>query len=493
MRRLPHKVDSGCEGCGRVADAEQMVRTPPSAPHLTPAERAAQGKAARSWAPRSSQRSLEVADDRDALGLLESQAQSRLAELVPIRYGRMLASPFAFLRGAAAVMAHDLARTPVSGLSVQLAGDAHLLNFGGFASPERDLVFDLNDFDETLSGPFEWDVKRLATSFEVAGRDRNFAHVDRSRAVLETVRTYREALSKFAAMGDMDVWYARLDANGIDEQLRAARDRRLERSLRRSEAKGYAHDRMGALAKLTHVVDGEPRIISDPPLLVPLAELAERQNGSPLESLLRELFDRYRRTLSGDRRKLLERFRYADLARKVVGIGSVGTRCWLLLMVGRDERDPLFLQIKEAQQSVLEPFLRRSPFATHGQRVVEGQRLMQASSDILLGWVHSDEEVDGGAHDFYLRQLWDWKTSVEIKTITPRGLTAYAAACGWTLARAHARSGDRIAIAAYLGTNDSFDRAVADFAATYADINEQDHHELAKAVANGRLTAIEGI
>jgi uncharacterized protein (DUF2252 family) len=465
----------------------------PAASTLTPSERAAEGKAARSKTPRSSHAALDLADDRDALGLLEAQARSRVAELVPIRYGRMLASPFAFFRGAAAVMAHDLARTPVAGLSAQLAGDAHLLNFGGFASAARDLVFDLNDFDETLLGPFEWDVKRLASSFEIAGRDRSFAKSERTKAVLAVVRSYREAMRRFAAIGEMDIWYARLDANAIDQQLRKAHDRKLERTLQRAEAKAYKHDRMRALTKLTHEVGGERRIVSEPPLIVPLAELADDTDDPNLEQILRELFRRYRRTLPSDRRKLVDRFRYADLARKVVGIGSVGTRCWILFLLGRDQQDPLFLQIKEAQRSVLEPLLRRSPYATHGQRVVEGQRLMQASSDILLGWVHSDEEVDGGAHDFYVRQLWDWKTSVDVETITPKGLVVYADACGWTLARAHARSGDPIAIAAYLGSGNTFDRAVAEFASAYADVNERDHRDLTQAVADGRIGAEQNV
>jgi uncharacterized protein (DUF2252 family) len=476
-----------------MAADEQAVQVPTQQGHMTRAERAVRGKTARSKTSRSSQCALNLAEDRDAIGLLETQARTRVAELVPIRYGRMLASPFAFYRGAAAVMAHDLARTPVAELSVQLAGDAHLLNFGGFASPERDLVFDLNDFDETLAGPFEWDVKRLATSFEIAGRDRNFSKSECTKAVLTTVRSYREAIRRFAAMGELDVWYARLDAKAIDERMRAAHDRKLERALRLSEAKAYEHDRMRALTKLTRKVDGKPRIVSEPPLIVPVGELADGTRDANLEQTLRNLFRRYRRTLSSDRRKLLDRFHYMDLARKVVGVGSVGTRCWILLLLGRDTRDPLFLQVKEAQQSALEPLLRRSPYPTHGQRVVEGQRLMQASSDILLGWVHSNEEIEGGAHDFYVRQLWDWKTSVDVETIVPSGLIVYADACGWTLARAHARSGDPIAIAAYLGSGDSFDRAIAEFASAYADVNEQDHQRLKQAVAEGRIPAEQGV
>jgi uncharacterized protein (DUF2252 family) len=459
---------------------------------VTTAE-AKRGKEAREKAPRSSQSQLELAGDRDALALLEAQAQSRVAELVPIRYGRMVSSPFAFFRGAATVMAHDLASTPTAGMRVQLSGDAHLLNFGGFASPERDLVFDLNDFDETLPGPFEWDVKRLAASFEIAGRDRNFSAKQRKEAVLAAVRSYREAMRQFASMSELDVWYARLDAQAIDEQLRSAHDQKLEREVRNSEAKAYTHDRMRALAKLTHEVDGKTRFVSDPPLIVPAQELAGSEGDVNLGPLLRELVTRYGRTLPAERRTLLERFHYADLARKVVGVGSVGTRCWVMLLLGGTAHDPLVLQIKEAQTSVLEPLLGRSAFASAGQRIVEGQRLMQAASDIFLGWVHSDEEIDGGAHDFYVRQLWDWKMSLEVETIQARGLPLYATACGWTLARAHARSGDRIAIASYLGAGDTFDRAVADFATSYAEVNERDHRALARAVANGTVEAVTGV
>jgi uncharacterized protein (DUF2252 family) len=478
-----------------VSVSSELEDAPEAAPtaRASPSERSALGRAARTEAPRSSHSQLVVADDRDALGVLESQAASRVADLVPIRYGRMLASPLAFFRGAAAVMARDLAATPTAGLSVQLSGDAHLMNFGGFASPERDLVFDLNDFDETLPGPFEWDVKRLATSFEIAGRDRGFADRQRAQAVLAAVRCYREAMRRFAAMGELDLWYARLDAKEIDERLRDARDRKLEHALRRSEKRAYADDRMRALVKLTHQVRGEPRFVSEPPLIVPLAELDGREDGTSLTRLLRELFRGYRRTLPVERRTLLERFGYADLARKVVGIGSVGTRCWVMLLVGRNEQDPLFLQIKQAETSVLEPLLGRSPFATHGQRVVEGQRLMQAAGDIFLGWVQSDDELDGGGHDFYVRQLWDWKTSLQLETIRPHGLVAYASACGWMLARAHARSGDRIAIAAYLGGSERFDRAAAEFAAAYADLNERDHRRLTEAVSRGRVSALQGV
>jgi uncharacterized protein (DUF2252 family) len=474
-----------------------VEESPPAEPpvaHPTVFERAAGGRAARKQAPRSSHSELTVAADRDAIALLEGQARSHVAALVPVRYGRMLVSPLAFFRGAAVVMAHDLASTPRSGLSAQLSGDAHLANFGGFASPERDLVFDLNDFDETLPGPFEWDVKRLATSFEIASRQRNFSTRERTEAVLGVVRTYREAMRQFAAMGDLDVWYSQLNARSIAAELRAAHDRKLEKTFQGAAAKAETHDRLRALAKLTEEIDGEPRLVSDPPLIVPLRELVGGEvDPAQLESQLRAAFRRYRRTLPHDLRSLLEGFRYADLAEKVVGVGSVGTRCWVLLLLGRDERDPLFLQIKEAEASVLEPLLGRSRFANHGRRVVEGQRLMQASSDIFLGWVRAEGDLDGTPRDFYVRQLWDWKSSVDVETILPRGLAAYATACGWTLARAHARSGDRIAFAAYLGKSDSFDRALAAFAATYADLNEKDHQALVEAVGSGRVSATEGV
>jgi uncharacterized protein (DUF2252 family) len=476
-----------------MASAEQAPPAEAGAARATVSERAASGRAARKQATRSSHAELQVAADRDPIAVLEEQARTRVPELVPVRYGRMLVSPFAFFRGATAVMANDLAPAPQAGLSAQLSGDAHLANFGGFASPERNLVFDLNDFDETLPGPFEWDVKRLAASFEVAARQRNFSTAERTEAVLGVVRTYREAMREFAGMGELDVWYSRLDARTIAAELRAAHDRKLERTVRGAAAKAQTKDRMRALAKLTEEVDGEPRLVSDPPLIVPLRELVASEEPARLESQLRAAFRRYRRTLPHDLRALLEGFRSVDLARKVVGVGSVGTRSWLLLLLGRDDRDPLFLQIKEAETSVLEPLLGRSRFANHGQRVVEGQRLMQASSDIFLGWVRAEGDLDGGLRDFYVRQLWDWKSSVDVETILPHGLGVYAMACGWTLARAHARSGDRIAITAYLGKSDRFDRAIAAFAAAYADLNEKDHQALVEAVAAGRVRATEGV
>ena len=471
---------------------EGPVASPVIVPHLTDAERAAKGRAAREAVPRSSHGAFTAAADREPVRILEEQGISRVAELLPIRYGRMLASAFTFYRGAAAVMAADLSTTPRTSLKVQLCGDAHLANFGGFASPERTLVFDINDFDETLPGPFEWDVKRLAASFEVAGRDRNFSVADRRTAVLAVIRSYREAMLNFAPMDLLEVWYSRLDVDALAGSLRSQVDKKRAKAAGQVVAKARSKDSMRALGKLTRVVDGQPRIISDPPLIVPIHELLPGQAGADQEATLRDLLRVYRSSLQHDRRRLLEQFRYADLARKVVGVGSVGTRAWIMLLFAKDESDPLFLQAKEAQASVLEPYLGRSEFRNHGRRVVEGQRMMQASSDIFLGWVRVPQGIDGAARDFYVRQLWDWKVAVDLDAILPRGLALYAQACGWTLARAHARSGDRIAIAAYLGSNDAFDRAIGDFAIAYADQNERDHAALRQAADSGRIQAQEG-
>ena len=462
--------------------------------HPTPAERTQSGKAARANVPRATLALLDPAADRDPVVYLEEQASSRLPELVPIRYGRMLASAFAFYRGGASIMAHDLATAPRTGLTVQLCGDAHLSNFGGFAAPDRTLVFSINDFDETLPGPFEWDVKRLVASFEIAGRDRGFSDAKRKRAVLTVGRTYREAMRRFATARNLDVWYARLTAAELERRVRAEGTKKQAKSVRHTAATAHTKDSMKALAKLTHVVDGEVRIMSDPPLIVPFAELVDDEERERFEREIRELFRMYRRSLQPNRRRLLEGFRYMDLARKVVGVGSVGTRASILLMLGRDDQDPLFLQIKEAQPSVLEPALGRSKFRHCGQRVVEGQRMMQASSDIFLGWIRNTKGgLDGVVRDFYVRQLWDWKTSVDTETISPTGLEFNAEACAWTLARAHARSGDRIAMASYLGKSDVFERAMADFASAYADLNERDYEALVQAVRDGRVKAEEGI
>jgi uncharacterized protein (DUF2252 family) len=428
----------------------------------------------------------------DPVEVLEHQARTRVPQLTPIRYGRMLTSPFAFLRGAAAIMAADLATTPTSGFRVQLCGDAHLANFGAFAAPDRKLVFDLNDFDETLPGPWEWDIKRLAASITVAARDRGLDSRGRRGATIAAVRAYRLAMRHFAAMRTIDVWYARLE---VAEQLErwskrasASGRKRLETTI----AKTHVKDSLRALAKLTHEVDGEQRIISDPPLLVPLGELVHGDDRRRVEEELIRVYERYRATLPADRRHLLDGYRPVDMAHKVVGVGSVGTRAWIVLLLGHDAGDPLFLQIKEAEHSVLEPFAGPSRFSSSGQRVVEGQRLVQAAGDIFLGWTRVDSELDGRRHDYYVRQLWDQKSSVPIEAMLPRELAAYAEICGWTLARAHARSGDRVAIAGYLGKKDSFDEALVEFSEAYAEQNERDYGALAAAVKAGKVAAESG-
>jgi uncharacterized protein (DUF2252 family) len=453
-------------------------------------ERRLDGRGRRRTTPLATHHHLELSDERDPIAVLEGQSATRLAELVPVRYDRMLKTPLAFYRGAAAVMASDLAATPVAGLQVQLCGDAHLANFGGYASPERALVFDANDFDETLPGPFEWDVKRLATSFELAARERGFPVATREVAVRRVARSYRQAMREFAKRGNLATWYARLDADSLLADLAKLHDQRFRSHVARTAAKAKQRDSLRAFAQLTNEVGGEPRIISKPPLIVPLSELTDGSiTASQLEGALLELFRGYRRSLPTDRRRLLESFRYVDLARRVVGVGSVGTRCWILLLVGRDAQDPLFLQVKEANRSVYEPLLGASGYANHGQRVVEGQRLMQAYSDIFLGWIRSDVEP-GETRDFYVRQLCDWKASIHIDAVLPEGLELYARACGWTLARGHARSGDAVAIAAYLGKGDDFDRAIVRFGAAYADVTERDHGSLVEAVNMGRVRAV---
>ncbi len=466
----------------------------PRVPHLTPSERAARGKAARAESPRGRHAEWEAWAERpDPVALLEEQATSRVPELVPIRYGRMLASPFAFFRGAAYVMAADLAVTPRSGLTAQLCGDAHLSNFGGFASPERDLVFDVNDFDETLPGPWEWDLKRLAASIAVAGRERGFSGAERRASVRAAVCQYREAMGRFEGMHNLDTWYARLDRDTLMARFEGEATAAQLKTFRKTVEKAQRKDNARAYERLaTTDGDGEPRIVSDPPLIVRIEDLLPGEQASQFEAGMHELLRSYRASLQGDRRHLLEQYHYVDLARKVVGVGSVGTRAWVVLMLGRDEGDPLFLQCKEAQPSVLEPFLGKSQFDNHGRRVVEGQRLMQASSDIMLGWLRTTG-LDGETRDFYVRQLWDWKSSANIETMAPPGMAIYGRMCGAALARAHARSGDAIAIASYLGRGDTFDRALAKFAETYADQNERDHAALAQAVASGRVEATRGI
>jgi uncharacterized protein (DUF2252 family) len=462
--------------------------------HLSRAERGARGKAARSEVPRSSHAQFAPsADRRDPIELLEEQAQTRVPELVPIRYGRMLVSPFTFYRGAARIMAYDLAATPRSGLIAQCCGDAHLSNFGVFASPERQLVFDINDFDETLPGPWEWDVKRLATSMLIAARDNGYSSAEQERIVLGTVAGYRSAMRDFAAMGNLDVWYAHLETQKLlterAAELRPAMMKRTERAL----AKARTRDSMTTFAKLTEMVDGRPRIADESPLIVPIDKLVGDHSRDEVFDWLRGLLRQFRSSLQFDRRLLLEQFELTDFARKVVGVGSVGTRAWIALMIGHDGREPLFLQMKEAEESVLAEFVGRSEFSNHGQRVVTGQRLMQASSDIFLGWVRVKAGLDGRQRDFYGRQLKDWKGSAEIDQMVPQGMTLYGQLCGWTLARAHARSGDRIAISSYLGKTDSFDKALLAFADAYAAQNQRDYKSLVDAVKSGRVAAQTGL
>ena len=459
-------------------------------PHLSLRERAARGKAERAEVPRSVHGEWSApAGRRDPVELLEEQAASRVPELVPIRYGRMLVSPFTFYRGAAYLMAADLAGSQRTGLRVQLCGDAHLSNFGGFAAPDRRLVFDINDFDETLPCPCEWDLKRLVASFAAAGRDLGFPVKQRRTVNVAVTGAYREAIRGLAGMKTLDLWYSRVDAEAMLAQFQSAASAKRRKLMEKNLAKARAKDSLRAFSKLTTIVDGETRIVSDPPLIVPIEDLAE---GHDVEKFARAVNRGYRRTLPGDRRHLLERFRYVHAARKVVGVGSVGTRAWIMLMVGRDTDDPLFLQLKEAEPSVLEPFVGKSQYENHGQRVVEGQRLIQAASDIMLGW-HRVTGLDDVKRDFYFRQLWDQKGSAIIEGMKPNELAAYGVICGRTLARGHARSGDAVTISAYLGSNDSMDQALAGFAELYADQNELDYAALSTAVKTGRVKAQTGL
>jgi uncharacterized protein (DUF2252 family) len=474
--------------------ASMSETEPRTVAHLTVAERIARGKAARSETPRSSHAGFEPAPGRpDPVDLLEEQAQTRLPELVPIRYGRMLVSPFTFYRGGAKIMARDLAATPRSGFTAQCCGDAHLSNFGLFASPERRLVFDLNDFDETLPGPWEWDVKRLAVSMLIAARDNNFTRKAQQQVVLDTVGQYRLALRNYAEMPNLAVWYDHLEAEPMLREVTRNLKRRQIQTSEKVLAKARTRDSTSALAKLTHLVDGEPRIVDESPLIVPLSAYLPPDEQEAVFAELERLLRVYRGSLEFSRRALLEQFRLTDFARKVVGVGSVGTRAWIGLLFGRDHTDPLFLQLKEAEASVLEAELGPSEFSNHGQRVVEGQRMMQATSDIFLGWVRVESPVDGETRDFYGRQLRDWKGSVEIERLLPPGMSFYGKLCGRTLARAHARSGDRVAIASYLGSGSTFDRALLEFSIAYADQNERDYRSLVAAVDCGRVEATSGL
>ncbi|WP_330173140.1 DUF2252 domain-containing protein [Streptomyces sp. NBC_01498] len=457
--------------------------------HLSPQERAARGKAARKRAPRSSHAVFEASPDRpDPVAVIDAQSQSRVPELVPIRYGRMTESPFRFYRGAAAIMAGDLASTPDSGIRAQLCGDAHLLNFRLLGSPERRLVFDINDFDETLPGPWEWDVKRLAASLVIAGRENGYSAKERSMIVRASVGSYRERMRLFAGMGNLDVWYTRADM----ADLQPMADRRLgpkgRERLSKMMSKARTRDSLQAFEKLTRQSDGLRRFAADPPLVVPIDDLLRGGQHDTFVRELHKLVDRYGRSLSTERRQLLRQYRVVDIARKVVGVGSVGTRCWILLLLGRDDADPLILQAKEADRSVLAEHAGPSEYANQGQRVVAGQRLMQAVGDVFLGWDRV-RGLDGRQRDFYIRQLHDWKGILAPQGMLPGGMRVFAELCGATLARAHARSGDRIAIAAYLGGGPAFDHALAEFAESYADQNERDHAALLAAVGSGQVRA----
>jgi uncharacterized protein (DUF2252 family) len=473
-------------------------------PHPSVDERRARGREARDRVPPSGSARWPVEGDRpDPVALLQEQDATREPDLVPVRHGRMLVSPFTFYRGAARIMAADLEDTPTSGLDVQLCGDAHLSNFGLFASPERQLLFDLNDFDETLPGPFEYDVKRLAASFTIAGRNNGYSKADTKVATRASVAAYREAMAGFATMGTMEIWYARIADGQFPRALRTALDaprtkkgakaaKQVGKVARKEAAKARTRDSLQALSKLAELVDGRYRIVSRPPMVVPSRDL-EATYGIPpdkMQRLLREQFRAYRATLRDDYRYLLERFEPVDMARKVVGVGSVGTLAYIALLQGRDQDDPLFLQLKEATASVLEDHLPASRYRHHGQRVVAGQRMMQAASDIYLGWTTAKLP---DVHHFYWRQLRDMKSSADVETMAPTTLDYYARICGWTLARAHARSGDPIAIAAYLGEDDEFDRSITRFSERYADRNERDYQSFAEAVRSGRLQALEGV
>jgi uncharacterized protein (DUF2252 family) len=465
-----------------------MTTTATPVQHDTRDERIAHGKDARAEVPRSAHAEIDFPEDRDPVALLEEQAVSRVPELVPIRYGRMLASPFTFYRGGALIMAADLARTPTTSLRVQLCGDAHLSNFGVFASPERSLVFDLNDFDETAPGPWEWDVKRLAASFAIGGRENGFDGKQRLAVVLDTVRAYREAMHEFAAMHDLDVWYSQLPIERVVSDFTAGIDAKRLKKAEAFAAKSRTKDSMQAFEKLTHLVDGEPRIISEPPLIVPIEELMTESESEAFEGSMRTLIRGYRRTLETDRRHLLEQFRFVHLARKVVGVGSVGTRCYIALFAG-PAGGPLILQVKEARESVLAPYVRGRRWRHEGERVVTGQRIMQAVSDSFLGWTKSPTS----GTEYYVRQLHDMKYGVDIAGLREPGMRLYAEVCAWALARAHARSGNPAEIAGYLGPGGAFDKAIATFAVAYADQTERDFAALAAAVRAGRLPAETGI
>jgi uncharacterized protein (DUF2252 family) len=474
-------------------DPRNQGTAQPDVARLVSEESWERGRAAREDVSRSAHGEWVPAADRpDPVVLLQRQAATRVQELVPIRYGRMLVSPFTFYRGAAAVMSADLARTPDSGIVVQACGDAHISNFGGFAAQDRRLIFGPNDFDETLPGPWEWDVKRMAASVEVAGREIGIPAERRFRLVADCVREYREAMCSFADESHLEVWYERINASELVGRFGGRLGKRGRIVFTKPFANARRKTSLRAVAKLTEEIDGKPRFRHVPPLLVPFRELLDARVAHQEAEYVRELIHEYREGLDPDRRYLFDTYRFVDMARKVVGVGSVGTRAWIVLLVGRDGKDPLVLQAKEAQPSVLEPYVGPSEFDNHGERVVRGQRMAQAAIDLFLNWQRS-EDLDGKEHDFYVRQLWDWKASVDLSTMTYWGLHAYTRACGWSMARAHARSGDRLAIAGYLGSGPKFDRSIARFSAAYADQNERDHKRLADAVAGGEIPAQHGV
>jgi uncharacterized protein (DUF2252 family) len=451
------------------------------------------GREARTRVRRRSQAEWRPAADReDPIAILQRQDEQRVEDLVPIKYGRMLESPFAFYRGSAAVMAADLGSQPDSGLRVQLCGDAHLANFGGFASPDRELVFDLNDFDETAPGPFEWDVKRLAASLELAGRHRGFRRAERTSIVTQSMREYRDAMRQFAQLGRLSTWYLRMDERNFAAAAEGAVSADTIERFKRSAAKARSKDHLRALARLTERRNGSLRFASQPPLLVPVEDFLPEGDVEPYLAGMRELVGQYKQTLGGAARRLMDQYTFVHMARKVVGVGSVGTRAWVVLFTGRDENDPLVLQVKEAQQSVIEPHAGRSRFSNSGRRVVEGQWLMQSASDIFLGWVRT-KGLDDAPRDFYVRQLWDWKRSADLDTIVAPALEVYGRMCGWILAHSHARSGDPAALAGYLGRRDLFDTAMTEFAVRYADQAERDYAALQKAVKTRRVPARSGL
>ena len=462
-------------------------------PILDPTERASRGKAARKMMPRVRQGDWDPGwRTQQPVDLLLEQAVTRVPELVPIRHGRMAASPFFYYRGAALPMAADLAAGPNSGLRVQLCGDAHLSNFGGFASPERTMLFDANDFDETAGGPFEWDLKRLVASIEVAARELGLPARTAGEVTLRAALSYQRAIRELATRTSLEVWYAHMGAEEIrarwGQGVEAGRVRRLQKNVQKARNK----DQIKARARLTRATPDGLRFIADPPLVVPVDDLLG-SDAEPLREMIRETIHQYRHSLQTDRRRLLENYRFVDLARKVVGVGSVGTRAWIGLFVGGHPDDTLILQIKEAEESVLERFTGKSPYANHGQRVVEGQRLTQSASDIFLGWQRVKEGVDGRPHDYYVRQLWDWKLSADVASMDAVGLGIYAELCGWTLACGHARSGDRVAIASYVGSSDVFPRAMARFASAYADQNQVDYDAFLTEIRDGRVQAETGV